>query len=189
MHYFEESFKYYPANFDNLIVLGFLYFREEIYEKAIKFFELAFKVQPNAFIAEIQYGKCYQKLGNNKEAFRVFKRIHNKYSDNKETLTYLISLCRDLNLPYDEFYQKLNRLDRESMLSDQYQNIGGGYDNVEYGQPIYSNQKNFGIAADPNYKGVDIDYSLFTRHNQPNTNTKSSNYLKFNISPDELLPP
>jgi intraflagellar transport protein 88 len=48
MHYFEESFRYFPSNFDNLIVLGFLYFRDEIYEKAIQFFELATKVQPYA---------------------------------------------------------------------------------------------------------------------------------------------
>jgi tetratricopeptide (TPR) repeat protein len=48
MHYFEDSFRHFPANFDNLIVLGFLYFKEEIYEKAIQFFELAVKVQPNA---------------------------------------------------------------------------------------------------------------------------------------------
>lgn len=48
MHYFEESFRYFPSNFDNLIVLGFLYFRDEIYEKAIQFFELAAKVQPYA---------------------------------------------------------------------------------------------------------------------------------------------
>lgn len=48
MHYFEESFRYFPSNFDNLIVLGFLYFKDEIYEKAIQFFELAAKVQPNA---------------------------------------------------------------------------------------------------------------------------------------------
>jgi hypothetical protein len=50
MHYFEDSFRYYPSNFDNLIVLGFLYFKDEIYEKAIHFFELAAKVQPNAVI-------------------------------------------------------------------------------------------------------------------------------------------
>lgn len=48
MHYFEESYRYFPANFDNLIVLGFLYFRDEMYEKAIHFFDLAAKVQPNA---------------------------------------------------------------------------------------------------------------------------------------------
>ncbi len=48
MHYFEESYRYFPANFDNLIVLGFLYFRDEMYEKAIHFFDLASKVQPNA---------------------------------------------------------------------------------------------------------------------------------------------
>jgi len=47
MHYFEESYRYFPSNFDNLIILGFLYFREEIYEKAISFFEIASKVQPD----------------------------------------------------------------------------------------------------------------------------------------------
>ncbi len=47
MHYFEESYRYFPSNFDNLIILGFLYFRDEIYEKAIQFFELASKVQPD----------------------------------------------------------------------------------------------------------------------------------------------
>jgi intraflagellar transport protein 88 len=52
MHYFEESFRYFPSNFDNLIVLGFLYFRDEIYEKAIQFFELAAKVQPYAVSKE-----------------------------------------------------------------------------------------------------------------------------------------
>ena len=87
MHYFEESFRYFPSNFDNLIVLGFLYFRDEIYEKAIQFFELAAKVQPyavikiikfikfqNQYTAEIQYAKCFYKLGNYKEAFKAFKR-------------------------------------------------------------------------------------------------------------------
>jgi hypothetical protein len=50
MHYFEDSFRNFPSNFDNLIVLGFLYFKDEIYEKAIQYFELAAKVQPNAVI-------------------------------------------------------------------------------------------------------------------------------------------
>ena len=58
MHYFEESFRYFPSNFDNLIVLGFLYFRDEIYEKAIQFFELAAKVQPYAVIY-LFYFKCF----------------------------------------------------------------------------------------------------------------------------------
>ena len=79
MHHFEDSFRYYPSNFDNLTVLGFLYFKEENYDKALQFFELASKVNPNAYTAEIHYAKCYYKLGKYRESLRVFKRIHEKY--------------------------------------------------------------------------------------------------------------
>lgn len=128
MHYFEESYRYFPSNFDNLIILGFLYFREEIYEKAISFFEIASKVQPDnvnfsfkhfisftfkKFTADVQYAKCYYKLGNYREAIRNFKRIHEKYPDSREALTFLIAVCKDINVPYEEFNQKLVKLERE----------------------------------------------------------------------------
>ena len=63
IHYFEDCFRYYPSNFDNLTALGFLYFKEENYDWALQFFELASKVNPNAYTAEIHYAKCYYKLG------------------------------------------------------------------------------------------------------------------------------
>jgi intraflagellar transport protein 88 len=123
MHCFEDSFRYFPSNYDNLIVLGFLYFKDEIYEKAIHFFELATKVQPHSvriFLiifqspeAEIQYAKCFYKLGNYKDAFKAFKKIHNKFPENKEALTFLIATCKDLGLSYEEFNQKLIKLERE----------------------------------------------------------------------------
>ena len=186
MHYFEESYRYYPSNFDNLIVLGFLYFRDEIFEKAIKYFELACKVQPNAFIAEIQYGKCFQKLGNNREAFKVYRRIHNKYPENREALTYLISICKELNLPVDEYYQKLNKFDREAMLSGEGQ-YGAMYGGIEYGQPV--EQAKYGSASNPGYKGEEINYSLFSKHNPKQPQAKQSNsFMKFQTTADELLP-
>ena len=70
MHYFEDSYRYFPSNFDNLTVLGFLYFKEENYEKALSFFKLASKVNPNAYTAEIHYAKCYFKLGRFRESFK-----------------------------------------------------------------------------------------------------------------------
>lgn len=189
MHYFEESYRYYPSNFDNLIVLGFLYFREEIFEKAIKFFELACKVQPNACIAEIQYGKCYQKLGNNKEAYKVFRRVHNKFPEHKEALNYLIAVCKDLNLPFDIYYQKLNKLRGDVMLSDNYGGGYGGMGDVDYGQPVYQNERQYGMPADPSYKGQEVNYSLFSKHNQPTppTNQKQS-FMKYQQNADEYLP-
>ena len=71
MHYFEDSFRYFPSNFDNLIVLGFLYFKEEIYEKALQFFELAVKVQPNAvrIFLKIKFYKSTQRRYNMPNVF------------------------------------------------------------------------------------------------------------------------
>lgn len=197
MHYFEESFRYFPSNIDNLIILGFLYLREEIYEKAIKYFEIAKKVQPNNHIPELQYGKCFHKLGNNREAFKVFRRLHNKYPDNKEVLNFLINISKDLNLPYEEYYQKLNRFERDSMLSDPYMQGMGGY---EYGQPVEYNgyggsQDNqmeyyqYGMPANSSYKGEEVDYSMFTKHQQQNIQPKASNnFMKYETRADELLP-
>lgn len=171
-----------------MIVLGFLNFRDEIYEKAIKYFELATKVQPNAFIAEIQFGRCYQKLGNNREAYKIFRRIHNKYPDNKEALSNLIAACRELNLPYDEYHQRMREIDDEILRS--------GGSNIVYGMPpdegtssndnqkySYSGNNSY---SNPNYQGEMLDF-ISNKKQAVNTNPKQ-NYLKFQASPDEILP-
>lgn len=72
------------------------------------------------YTAEIQYAKCFYKLGNYKEAFRAFKRIHNKYPDNKEALLFLIATCRDIGIGYEEYNQKLLKLEREVLSIKNY---------------------------------------------------------------------
>jgi hypothetical protein len=52
-------------------------------------------------------------MGNLREALKAFKRIVNKFPDNREALTFLIATCRDIGIPYDEYNQKLNKLERE----------------------------------------------------------------------------
>jgi len=52
-------------------------------------------------------------LGNYKEAFNALKRIHNKYPDNKEALLILIAACRGNGTRYEEYNQKLLKLERE----------------------------------------------------------------------------
>jgi intraflagellar transport protein 88 len=184
MHYFEDSYRYFPSNFDNLTVLGFLYFKEEMYEKAIQFFKLASKVNPNAYTAEIHYAKCYYKLGRFPESFKAFKKIHNKYPDNKEALTFLIENARQLNLPYNDYVKELNRIDQEQMTLDGYgQGYGdmGGYSDEYYGQqPMYNSD----------YKGERVDFSAYSSKNAPAPKKEMNQFMKFNQnqSPDELLP-
>lgn len=185
MYYFEESFKYNPSNIDNLIILGFLNFREEIYEKAIKYFELATKVDPHNFMAEIQYGKCYQKLGNNREAYKVFRKLQKKYPDNREVLTYLIAISRDLNLPYDDYHQKMREIEDELLRQGP---------NIVYGQPPEENssmQFGFGNQSgyNPNYQGEQVDFQSKKHLGSSSQNVnKQGNKFAFKVNPLEILP-
>jgi hypothetical protein len=52
-------------------------------------------------------------LGDYKQAYKAFKKIHNKYPENREALTFLIASCKDLGLSHDEYHQKLLKIERE----------------------------------------------------------------------------
>lgn len=188
MHYFEDSYRYFPSNFDNLTVLGFLYFKEEIYEKAIQFFELAAKVNPNAYTAEIHYAKCYYKLSRYRESYKAFKKIHNKYPDNKEALTFLIANARELNLPYEEYMTKLNKIDQDQMALDgpSYgQSYGESYGGGEfYGSNAIQQEFN------KDYKGEMVDFSKYSNKIAQKPAKEVNQFMKFDQeqSPDELLP-
>ena len=190
LHYFEDSFRYFPSNFDNLTVLGFLYFKEEMYERAINFFKLASKVNPNAYTAEIHYAKCFFKLGRYPESFRAFKKIHNKYPDNKEALTFLIENARQLNIPFDEYVKELNKIDQEQMALEGYGNQA--YDYGSYGEyygaqnPIQQQRE----YENSNYKGEMVDFAKYSSKNYKPPGKETNQFMKFNNnqSPDELLP-
>ena len=188
MHYFEDSYRYFPSNFDNLTVLGFLYFKEENYEKALSFFKLASKVNPNAYTAEIHYAKCYFKLGRFRESFKVFRKIHSKYPDNKEALMYLIANAKQLNLPYEDYAKEMSRLDQEQGGVDAYQGYGGGAQGSSYGGGSYYESQP--VPASSNYQGEMVDFSKYSSKGTKATTGGGTNLLKFNNdqSPDELLP-
>lgn len=187
MFYFEESYKYNPSNIDNLIILGFLNFREEIYEKAIKYFELAKKIDPYYYTAEVQYAKCYQKLGNNREAYKIFRKLNRKYPDNIEVLTYLIAISRDLNLPYDDYHRRIRELEDDMIKQGQGRPV--------YGQPVENqsgpNVFGFGnpIGHNPYYQGEPVNFQSKKNIQQNNIGQKGkSNYMNFQTNAEELLP-
>lgn len=46
LHYYNESHRVYPSNMDITSWLGAFYVKNEVYEKAMPFFDLASKIQP-----------------------------------------------------------------------------------------------------------------------------------------------
>ena len=192
MHYFEESYRYFPSNFETLTILGFLNFRDDIYEKAIEYFQLAYKVNPNAYSAILHVARCYLKMGKIKEAFVVLKKINNKFPDNKEALSLLISCSRELGIPSEEYELQYKKLEDQMMVEGYPPNYyqGGDYEGGYYGDMNEVGQgREMQMYADPNYKGEMVDFSQYSSKNA--IKSSPENTLKFgnnNFSPEELLP-
>jgi hypothetical protein len=55
-------------------------------------------------------------MGKYRDALKSFKKIHFKYPDNREALTFLIATARELGVSYEEYNQKLLKLEREVKL-------------------------------------------------------------------------
>lgn len=136
-------------------------------------------------MAEMQYGKCYLKLGNNREAYKLFRKLQRKYPNNREVLKYLITVSRDLNLPYDDFHQKMRDLEDELIRAGP---------NIVYGQPpedMDSTQgRSYGLnnssGYNPNYQGEMVEFQ--SKKHQSNNQVVKPNYMKFKTTAEELLP-
>ena len=107
----------------------------------------------------MHYAKCHFKLDPFGESFKVFRRIHAKYPDNKEALMYLIANAKQLNLPFEEYAKEMSRLDQEQVDLDYQQgygnSAGAGYgagENYYEGNPQPQ-------QASPNYQGEMVDFS------------------------------
>jgi len=101
-------------------------------------------------------------------------------------LTFLIATCKDLGLSYDEYNQKLIKLEwvQISMGNNVYTYYGDGYALEESSNNFIQQQFN------RDYKGEEVDFSKYSSKNNPNkSSNKSTNKLiQFEQRTEELLP-
>ena len=48
---------------------------------------------------------CYRRLGSYQKALELYEQIHKEYPQNLECLRYLVAICKELGMPYDEHEQ------------------------------------------------------------------------------------
>ncbi|KAJ7522506.1 hypothetical protein O6H91_18G014900 [Diphasiastrum complanatum] len=96
LHFYNESHRTYPVNIDIVSWLGFYYVKNEVYEKAMSFFELASKIQPHEAKWQLLLASCYRKTGMYTIAFSKYKEILGKHPDNVECLRHLVHMCNSL---------------------------------------------------------------------------------------------
>jgi intraflagellar transport protein 88 len=88
------------------------YVKNELYEKAIAFFQRAAQIQPHEVKWRLMVTSCYRRMSNYQKALDLYEEIHNDYPDNVECLRYLVALCKDMGLPYDQYQNQLVKLER-----------------------------------------------------------------------------
>ncbi|GBG29037.1 Intraflagellar transport protein 88-like [Hondaea fermentalgiana] len=114
LHFHHESYRYFPVNLDVISWLGVWYVKSELYEKAIEFFQRASQIQPTEVKWRLMVTSCYRRMGAYQKALDLYEEIHREYPTNVECLRYLVALCKDMGMPYDEYQTQLAKLERTS---------------------------------------------------------------------------
>ncbi|RNF08211.1 putative intraflagellar transport protein IFT88 [Trypanosoma conorhini] len=113
-HYYLESYRYYQVNMDVISWLGAYFVKNEVYDKAIQFFERASQIQPLEVRWQLMVASCHRRHGDYAQAKRLYETVHRKYPENMECLRYLVHLCKDAGLvdEANEWFKKIKKLEQ-----------------------------------------------------------------------------
>jgi intraflagellar transport protein 88 len=112
-HYYLEAYRYYQVNMDVISWLGAYFVKNEVYDKAMQFFERAAQIQPQEVKWQLMVASCHRRRGEYPQAKRMYEDIHRRNPDNIECLRYLVHLCKDSGLvdEANEWFKKFKRLE------------------------------------------------------------------------------
>jgi intraflagellar transport protein 88 len=112
LHFHQESYRYLPSNIETISWLGIYFAKTDLYEKAIHYFERAALIQPNEVKWRLMVATCYRKMNAYQQALKLYQEINTQYPENIECLRYLVMICKDLGLKYDNYSIQLKKLER-----------------------------------------------------------------------------
>jgi len=109
-------------------------------------------------------------MGSYQKALKIYEEIYRMEPDNLECmqavhcaitkigLRFLTQLCKDLNLPYDEYAAQLSKKEREFESRSEYNNADLAMINNNQGENQYDNQ-NVNINVHARYEAFAISYT------------------------------
>lgn len=110
LHYYLESYRLLPMNLDTNVWLGIYYVKQCLYEKACFYLERASQIKPNEVKWKLMVASCQRRIGNFQKALKIYQAIYQEYPDNIECLRFLVLLCKDMGLDYEEYAKELRRV-------------------------------------------------------------------------------
>ena len=114
--------------------------KQDMFEKAIQYFERASQIQPKEVKWQLMIASCYRRMNLFNEALKVYEEIYDENPDNIDCLRGLVSIRRELGMKFNQFQEKLALLDREEEAKRQYeyaqnQNFNGANNMARAQQP------------------------------------------------------
>jgi len=95
--------------------------KQDMFEKAIIYFERASQIQPKEVKWGLMIASCYRRMNLFNEALKVYEEIYEENPDNMDCLRGLVQIRKDLGMKYQQFSEKLMMLDREEEAKRQYE--------------------------------------------------------------------
>ena len=121
VHFYQESYRYNPSKIDVISCLGMHHAKQDMFEKAILYFERASQIQPKEVKWQLMIASCYRRMNLFNEALKVYEEIYADHPDNIDCLKGLVQIRKDLGMKYQQFSEKLMALDREEEAKRQYE--------------------------------------------------------------------
>ncbi|CAJ1009709.1 putative Tetratricopeptide repeat [Leishmania naiffi] len=155
-HYYLEAYRYYQVNMDVISWLGAYFVKNEVYDRAVQFFERASHIQPQEVKWQLMVASCHRRRGDYVQAKRLYEQLHRKYPDNVECLNYLVQLCKDagLNEEANEWFKTMKKVERQQIHSSS-SSVGGesgddeGDSSLEGGSNIHAHRRRTSGTAAP----------------------------------------
>ena len=119
-HYHLEAYRYFPVNMEVISWLGAYFVKNELYEKAMQFFERAAQIQPEEVKWKLMVASCHRRIQNFANALQIYQDIHNQYPDNVECLRYLVHICGEQGMKEQahEYVLKLRKAERDMEIEN-----------------------------------------------------------------------
>jgi intraflagellar transport protein 88 len=113
-HYHLEAYRYWPVDMNVITWLGIYYVKQEMYEAAIPFFSRASQIEPSEVKWRLMVASCYRRMGAYPAALKLYEEIHRSHPNDIECVRYLITICKEMKLPYDNYAANLRKLEKQN---------------------------------------------------------------------------
>ena len=187
-HHYSESYRLMPTNIETIAWLGIYYVKQQLYEKACSYFERASQVNPNEIKWKLMVASCYRRMEDYDRALKLYKAIYEEAPDNMECLRFLVQICQEQGLPYQEYNQEFMRLKR---IQDSEQDGGFQFGQAEDNQAGYQPQGPYLGRQDSNppptgYGGAGPSNRVQAQQNQqPQNNGGDDDWGNLDLLPDD----